>query len=847
MAIAGSQPARRVQGWKMRATPAGAAAQPRDIAETGSANWIDAAVPGTVAHELALAGSFDPLNPTPLGSCDYWYRLNLSGTGRRLIRLHGLATIAEVWFNDTLLLRSTSMFVSHETAVNLSPEGNTLYLCFRSMDRHLQAAVPARRARWRTRLVDAPGLRGIRTTLLGHMPGWFPSIEPIGPWRDVEVVDPEGPPVIWQHSLRSFVRGRDGGIDVTLRLAAPISGTLDAHLSCGGHETPFVQRDAYTFHADLTVANVKLWWPHTHGEPTLYDVTVRIGSTSLPLGRTGFRTLALDRGRDNGGFALSVNGLPMFARGACWSSADPLRLHADASVYRHYLQLAKAAGFNMIRVAGITVYEDDAFYALCDEMGLLVWQDFMFANFDYPSADPSFSVSIEQEAIQFLERCGANPSLAVLCGGSEIAQQAAMVGLDATQRQVELTAQKLADIAALHRPDAIYVSDSPCGDPLPFFPREGVSHYYGVGAYRRPLDDARRADVRFASECLAFANVPCDATLDAIGSPMTDEPRWKTAVPRDPGASWDFDDVRDHYLRELYAQDPARLRSEDPARYLELSRAVIADLYRETFSEWRRIGSRCSGALAWQFQDVMPGAGWGIIDAYLRPKSPWYAMRHSLQPQQILLLDEGLNGLDIHLLNDRQHALNVRVEVVALRDGRVPLVRAHRDLSVEPHGGLRINSVELLGRFFDFTYAYQFGPREHDTVIASMYSIDSGALLSQAFYFPDRTHPSVFERGDIGLEASAECCDGQWWVNIRTLSVARFVQISAPDMLPEDNWFHLAPGAQTRVGLAPDSARLLRPLLFESSPPKSCVLPDPIVIDVRAVNSAKSIRLRIAS
>ena len=82
-------------------------------------------------------------------------------------------------------------------------------------------------------------------------------------------------------------------------------------------------------------------------------------------------------------------------------------------------------------------------------------------------------------------------------------------------------------------------------------------------------------------------------------------------MPRDPGTSWDFEDIRDHYLQTLYDVVPDRLRREDPARYFELSRAVIADLMRETFSEWRRTGSRCAGALVWQFQDVMPGAGWG--------------------------------------------------------------------------------------------------------------------------------------------------------------------------------------------------------------------------------------------
>lgn len=835
-------PSPQSDGWKMCSTPAGAATRPEALATINSAAWFEALVPGTVAQALAVHGVFDPLTPTPLGRQDYWYRLRLSGTGRRLIRLHGLATIAEVWLDETLLLRSDSMFVSHETAVDIGPDASTLYVCFRSLEHHLSTCPPSKRARWRTRLVDTPSLREVRTTLLGHMPGWFPSIEPIGPWRAIEIVDPHGPPRLWQHSLRSSVRGHDGLLEVEIKLAAPVEEGRNAWLRCGEHEAPLTQLAPSSFSARLTLPEVELWWPHTHGEPSLYEVTADIDGVTLSLGRTGFRTITLERGPEGRDFGLSVNGTPVFARGACWSSAAPLSLHADTSIYEHYLHLAKTAGLNMIRLGGTMTYEADAFYALCDELGLLVWQDFMFANFDYPSLDAGFVERVEREAIQFMTRTAGNPSLVVFCGGSEIAQQAAMVGLSPPQRGVELTESTLADIAATYRPDAIYISDSPHGGVLPFYPNEGASHYYGVGAYRRPLDDARRAGVRFASECLAFANVPCDATLEAIGSPAPQEPRWKRAVPRDPGASWDFDDVRDHYLHELYGVDAARLRNEDPARYLELSRAVVAEVVGETFAEWRRIGSVCSGALVWQLQDVLPGAGWGIVDAYRRPKSFWYAMKQSLQPRQILLTDEGLNGLDIHVFNDSQQRLDAHVEIVAMRDGSIPLARARHEVRIAAHGAAVFNAAELLGRFFDFTYAYRFGPREHDTVIASMYSTN-GVLLSQAFYFPERTQAGIFERGDIGLEAHAEPSDGRWWVTLQTSRLARHVQISAPGFVPSDNWFHLAPGATVRVELVSDSAPRSHP--FAQSTAQA---PDadtkPSVIEVRAVNSSKTLRVR---
>lgn len=839
---ASSHDSRRSSGWQMCTTPANAAARPDALAALNSLAWIEAPVPGTVAQAFATTGEFDPLKTVPLAHRDYWYRLRLRGTGRRLIRLHGLATIAEVWFDGALLLRSTSMFVTHDAAVELGPNADELYVCFRSLDQHLSACAPVKRARWRTRLVDVPSLRQVRTTLLGHMPGWFPSIDPIGPWRAIEIVDPEGPPVLWRRSLCSSLLGRDGLLEVEIALARPVKSARAARLTCGEHETPLTQIGPCTFRARLEVPQARLWWPHTHGEPALYAVAVHLDGATLSLGQTGFRTVTVDRGSDGHGFALSVNGTPVFARGACWSSAAPLSLHADASTYLNYLGLAKIAGFNMIRVGGTMTYEADEFHTLCDRLGLLVWQDFMFANFDYPSLDEGFVALVELEAAQFLTRHAGSPSLAVLCGGSEIAQQAAMLGLSPDQRHVELTAATLANAVAKHRPDAIYIGDSPHGNVLPFSPREGVSHYYGVGAYLRPLDDARRADVRFASECLAFANVPCEATLETIGSPAPHEPNWKSAVPRDPGASWDFDDVRDHYLQELYGVDPARLRGREYERYLELSRAVVADVVSETFSEWRRVGSRCSGALVWQFQDVVPGTGWGIVDACLRPKSSWYAMKHTLQPQQILLTNEGLNGLDVHVLNDSPHALDARVELVALRDGSTPLLRADHYVLLDAHSAVVLNSADLLGRFFDFTYAYRFGPPEHDTVVASLYTAD-GTLLSETFYFPERTGPSVFERRDIGLAAHAEYRDGQCLVDIQTRSLARYVQISAPGMRPEDNWFHLAPGGTAQVRLVSEATSTANTFAPPGSDPAQANAGVPL-IEVRALNSSKTVRVR---
>ncbi|AJY03385.1 glycoside hydrolase family 2 protein [Burkholderia sp. SIMBA_043] len=812
----------------MLATPAGAAPAPSDL--PAGAAWIAAPVPGTVAQALAVAGRLD--EAASLDERDHWYRVELRGHGARLLRFHGLATLAQAWLDDTPILHSDSMFVTHDVRVTLAGQ-HTLFVCFRALAPHLRTARAARRARWRTRLAEPATLRTVRTSLLGHMPGWFPHHVPTGPWRPVDVLDPADGTVPAHCNLHARVDGDTGWLDAELTFAAPLPDAFAARLSCGEHHATLERAGADRLLATVAVPNVRLWWPHTHGEPVLYDIALHVGAERIVLGATGFRTIEQHAGDDGNGFGLRVNGTPVFARGACWSSAAPLALHADDATYARLLGLARDAGFNMIRVGGTMTYEADAFHAWCDRLGLMVWQDFMFANFDYALDDRAFADAVDAEADQFLARRRASPSLAVLCGGSEIAQQAAMSGLGPKQRAVELTAERLAARAAAWRPDVPYVSDSPDGGVLPFVPRERVSHYYGVGAYLRPLDDARRADVRFASECLAFANVPCDATLERIGRPHPHEPRWKAAVPRDPGASWDFDDVRDHYLRTLYDVAPERLRREDPARYFELSRAVIADVMRETFSEWRRSGSRCAGALVWQFQDVMPGAGWGLLDAAHLPKSGWYALRQVLQPVQIVVVDEGLNGLDVHVINERAAPLTASVELVALRDGRTPVARCGGQVRLAAHDAVRLGSAELLGRFFDWTYAYRFGPCEHDTVVASLRG-DDGALLSQAFHFPSRTHPAVFARRDPGIEARVSRAGDAWHVDIDTRHVARHVQIDAPGFMPLDDWFHLAPGATARVALIPQPIGTPR---IDDAPPS---------VNIRAVNAARTVRAALA-
>jgi len=285
---------------------------------------------------------------------------------------------------------------------------------------------------------------------------------------------------------------------------------------------------------------------------------------------------------------VRVNGVPVFCRGACWTPLDVVTLSAPAEAQRAAVAQARAAGMNMLRVGGTMVYEDDHFHDACDALGILVWQDFMFANMDYPQDDAAFTASVKLEAAQQLERWQARPSVAVLCGNSEAEQQAAMWGSPRETWGQPLFDRDLTELAAAWCPDVPYWPSSASGGAFPHQNNVGTTSYYGVGAYLRPLEDARRSGLRFATECLAFANVPPDSTLARMpggSGTRVHHAGWKARAPRDLGAGWDFDDVRDHYLQRLYGLDPVALRSSDHDRYLAMSRAVSAEVMNATFGE----------------------------------------------------------------------------------------------------------------------------------------------------------------------------------------------------------------------------------------------------------------------
>ncbi len=844
-------------GWQLARSAPDAHVDPGALADI---DWIPASIPGTAAGALRDAGLWKHGDALDFDAEDWWFRTSFAaqplapGEQARLC-LDGIATVADVFLNGVLILESDSMFAAHALDVTAGlREHNELAIRCRALA-PLLGVRRRPRARWRTRLVSDGNLRFFRTMLLGRCPGIAPGPPAVGPWRAVRL-ERRCQIEVEELSLRPRLDGEDGVVSVLARVRRLDGGEIDAvdvELSgaTGSHReraalapvsdsatnvgasSPGASPGGATGHViasgELRVARAALWWPHTHGEPHLYDVrlTVSCGGQAIAVdgGRVGFRELAFgarpDHDVEQDGLDLHVNGVRVFARGAVWTPIDPIGMAPTTDELREALTQVRDAGMNMLRLPGTGAYETGAFHDLCDELGILVWQDFMFANLDYPIADEHFRATVEREAASVLGALGGRPSLAVLCGNSEVEQQVAMTGLDPALGRGELFGELLPGLVRDSAIDAVYIPTAPCGGDLPFRTDRGIGTYYGVGCYRLPLEDARRAELRFAGECLAFSHVPAQETIEGM-SPEAPErlvghhPVWKAGIPRENGADWDFEDIRDHYLELLFGVDAPALRWVDHERYLELSRALTGEILAEVFGEWRRAASPCGGGLILWLRDLLPGAGWGVVDHRGTPKLAYHHLARALAPVAVWTVDEQLGGIVAHVANDRPEPLSAFLRVALYREQEHVVEQARVAVELAAHSQQQWSVESIIGRFLDAGWTYRFGPCGHDTIAVTLEADASGddrtdaaaRILSQTLRFPVGRPLGREPPARLGLTARAQMePDGGVRLTVSSTRAAYSVSIHAPGFLTSDDGFSIEPGGARTVTLRPHGAQ----------------------------------------
>jgi beta-mannosidase len=450
----------------------------------------------------------------------------------------------------------------------------------------------------------------------------------------------------------------------------PLEATLAVQVSGPGsasaQATVTLPPGASTQSLAIEIREPALWWPLPHGEQPLYDVACQLevgGATvdSRQL-RTGIRSIAIDRSpHPEGGehFILVVNGEPIFAKGGNWVPADMLMADVDKERYRRLIDEAVQANCNTLRIWGGGRYVDHDLLDLCDEAGLLVWHDFIFACSQYPSGDPTFLRSVRDEITHVARELSPHPSLAVWCGNNEIEWGAWDWMYDTVRAHPDYALYHMEIPRIVRRedpsrpywpsspysPDSLYPNDPTVGDQHPWHVSLGESRE-NFWAYRGDVS-------RFPNEggALGASSI---ATLEQF---LPADERYYLSP------SWEYHDnelasgpnpqaadapgrksINEQWFRTWFGLDPAALSMRD---YAYLSGALQAEALVEYANNFRRRMFSTASAIFWMYNDSWPAThGWTIVDYYLRRKLAYHPVRRAFDPIQIIpALDGDLVGI----------------------------------------------------------------------------------------------------------------------------------------------------------------------------------------------------------
>ena len=418
------------------------------LQQAGKNETLKATVPGSVHSDLLAAGKIpDPYyrdNEDSLqwiGEVDWIYRRSFEvpedflRQKQILLRCEGLDTMAAIKINSQQIAKTDNMFRAWEFEVKdaLKAGKNTIEIRFAStipyikkheLEHHIPLSGPPH---------GANGGNWLRKEQCNFGWDWGPCLLTCGIWRPIKLIAGSGTRIKDIDIKQKHAKDGSVTLDITTEVTSVGKTKVNACVVISRGECKIIEGTApfkgSTSQLAFSIDSPELWWPNDMGSQPLYIVTVnlleqngRILDTQSK--RIGLRTLHLQRKEDKWGesFQFVVNGIPFFAKGACWIPADTFASHLTDADYTDLIRSAAAAHMNMLRVWGGGFYEADIFYELCDKLGICVWQDFMFACATYPTFDKAFLDSFQAEAVDNIRRLRHHPSLALWCGNNELEQ-----------------------------------------------------------------------------------------------------------------------------------------------------------------------------------------------------------------------------------------------------------------------------------------------------------------------------------------------------------------------------------------------------------------------------------------
>ena len=622
---------------------------------------VDMQIPGTVLSGLLAAGKIkDPFYRTNEDATralfwkDYVFTRTFDVDEELLAQQHivlvceGLDTLAEISINGTFLAKTDNMHRTWKFQAKklLHPGKNEIQIVFRSVLRFIEDY--PYEAHKKINYIPCGSMKGNQLLRKAHsMSGWDwgPQTIDAGIFRDIYL---QG----YSHARIEDIRihqqhAKNVSVQTSITLSESVPGQkLCVELSEDGADKPLQTKLCKTnadgvAAVDFVIENPKLWWPNDYGDQPLYIVRTTLldeDGTSLEsiTRRIGLRTLTISQEKDKWGneFAFCVNGVKIFTRGGNYIPDDCLYTRITEKKLDYILESCRRAHFNCVRVWGGGYYPSDAFYDLCDEKGLIVWQDLMYACNVYDVTD-AFAENCRQETYDNVRRLRHHASLGLWCGNNEI--ESAWDHWGDFQKEtpylradyIRLFEEVLPKAVQEADGETFYWHSSPssggCFDN-PDDANRGDTHYWDVWHGQKPFTDYRKYFFRFCSE-FGFQSFPCAKTVNSFT--LEDDRNIFSRVMESHQKNDAANGKMLYYLSEnlRYPKDLTHL--------LYASQVLQGMAIKYGVDHWRRNRGRCMGTLYWQINDDWPAPSWSSIDYFGRWKALHYMAQKFYAPHAV--------------------------------------------------------------------------------------------------------------------------------------------------------------------------------------------------------------------